>query len=171
MTTLRHARVETMLGALTIVANDGEVTGVYFPGHWHLPDEATFGAVVDASTDALLNQARSELEEYFRGGRRDFDVPVRARGDEFSERVWTMLRDIPFGQTVSYGDLAERMGDRRQAQRVGQVVGRNPVSIIIPCHRVVGADGSLTGYAGGLQRKRRLLDLEEPAERAATRLF
>lgn len=98
-------------------------------------------------------------------------MPTRTGGDEFFEQVWALLCEIPYGQTTTYGALAERLGDRRLAQRVGQAVGRNPISILIPCHRVLGADGSLTGYAGGLDRKRFLLELEEPVEASASRLF
>ncbi|MFV0432908.1 MAG: methylated-DNA--[protein]-cysteine S-methyltransferase [Leucobacter sp.] len=167
----RNAVVETGIGELRLVARGDALTGLYFPGHWHLPEESAFGEPVDGDRDELFARTVRELEEYLAGARREFEVPVATEGDEFSERVWAMLRDIPYGETTSYGVLAERMGNRRLAQRVGQVVGRNPVSILIPCHRVVGADGSLTGYAGGLERKRRLLDLEEPPEHAAARLF
>lgn len=167
----RHAIAETSLGELTLVARGGSLTGLFFPGHWHLPEETAFGVAGEAGEDELFVRAVAELEEYLEGSRREFGVPVETAGDEFSERVWEMLRDIPFGETTTYGELAERLGDRRLAQRVGQAVGRNPVSVFIPCHRVVGADGSLTGYAGGLERKKRLLELEEPAEKAGSRLF
>ena len=169
--TARHAKMATALGELTIVADEDAITGVFFPGHWHLPDAGEFGREVDLAEDELLSRAARQLDEYLRGERTSFDVPVATRGDEFSERVWGMLREIPYGGTTSYGALAERLGDRHLAQRVGQVVGRNPASILVPCHRVVGADGSLTGYAGGLERKRSLLELEEPEEVSGSRLF
>lgn len=171
MTNVRHSRVETTMGELTLVADGDELTGLYFPGHWHLPEEPAFGACMDADTDEVFVAANAELKEYFAGERQRFDIPLRADGDEFSKRVWAMLTEIPYGTRTTYGALAERVGDRRLAQRVGQVVGRNPLSVFIPCHRVVGADGSLTGYAGGLERKRWLLELEEPAEIAGSRLF
>ncbi|MDJ1372215.1 methylated-DNA--[protein]-cysteine S-methyltransferase [Gulosibacter molinativorax] len=171
MTTVRHALVETTLGEVTLVADGDDLTGLYFPEHWHLPDETTFGVRVDAEEDDVLARAKAELDEFFVGDRESFDVSVQTWGNEFSERVWAMLREIPYGQTTTYGALAERLGDRRLAQRVGQAVGRNPVCVFIPCHRVVGADGSLTGYAGGLDRKRFLLELEEPAEASGSRLF
>jgi methylated-DNA-[protein]-cysteine S-methyltransferase len=98
-------------------------------------------------------------------------VPVRARGDEFQERVWDLVRQIPYGETVSYGELARQLGDGTTAQQVGAAVGRNPVCILIPCHRVVGAGGKLTGFAGGLKRKRLLLDLERDVARRSSRLF
>lgn len=168
---VRHTRVETTLGNVTLVADGAKLTGLYFSGHWHQPKAATFGPRVDADEDAILVSAKAELEGYLAGDRRSFDVPLSARGDEFSERVWSLLQTIPYGQTTTYGALAEQLGDRWLAQRVGQAVGQNPLCVFIPCHRVVGADGLLTGYAGGLRRKRWLLELEEPAEAAASRLF
>jgi methylated-DNA-[protein]-cysteine S-methyltransferase len=92
-------------------------------------------------------------------------------GDDFQQRVWAILREIPYGTTTTYGAIAGRLGDKALAQRVGQAVGRNPLSIVVPCHRVVGSNGWLTGYAGGLERKRRLLDLEQPMDARAGRLF
>lgn len=166
----RHAQVETTIGELTMVADGEDLVGLYFPGHWHLPPESAFGAPTHAE-DSVFAGTRTELSEYFAGERQTFTVPLRARGDEFSERIWAMLSEIPFGARTTYGALAEQMGNRNLAQRVGQVVGRNPISILIPCHRVVGANGSLTGYAGGLDRKRWLLELEEPAEARESRLF
>lgn len=159
----RHALVETVVGELTVIAEDSGVSGIFFPGHRYLPEASTFGATVNADDDEVLSQAAEQLAEYFAGARRSFDVPLAAHGDEFSEQVWALLREIPYGETTTYGELAVQLGNRHLAQRVGQAVGHNPVSIIIPCHRVIGADGSLTGYAGGLERKRWLLELEEPA--------
>ncbi len=167
----RHAVVDTGIGRLTVVTHDGAVAGIFFPGHWHLPPPEFYGVEVAAIDDPIMVRTVAELAEYLAGTCRTFTVPVVTRGDAFSERVWAMLREIPYGETTTYGALAERLGNRNLAQRVGQCVGRNPVSIIIPCHRVVGADGALTGYAGGLERKRRLLDLEEPREAAEARLF
>ncbi|WP_325168255.1 methylated-DNA--[protein]-cysteine S-methyltransferase [Corynebacterium macginleyi] len=118
---------------------------------------------VDTDTDEMFVLAKVELDEFLAGERKTFDLPVRTPGYEFSERVWAMLREIPYGETTTYGALAERLGNGRLAQRVGQAVGRNPVSIVAPCHRVVGAGGSLTGYEGEPDRKRFLLELEEPA--------
>ena len=119
----------------------------------------------------MLGPVASQLSEYFAGERRTFDVPVVTHGDEFSRAVWALLDEVTYGTTTTYGALADRLGDRLLAQRVGQALGRNPVGIVIPCHRVVGADGSLTGYAGGLERKRALLELEEPEHVRASRLF
>ena len=100
-----------------------------------------------------------------------FDVPFKASGNPFQQRVWARLEEIPYGETVSYGELATELGDRNLSQAVGSAVGRNPLSIVIPCHRVVGSDGKLTGYAGGLDNKRFLLDLEEPAAAKESKLF
>lgn len=165
--TRRHATVGTDLGELTMVADGTALVGVYFPHHWHLPPESYYGELVEEGDEVFAAAAR-QLDEYLAGRRRDFDVEVRTSGDDFSERVWALLTEIPYGTTTTYGAIATRLGHPGQAQRVGQTVGRNPIGILIPCHRVIGADGSLTGYAGGLDRKRRLLDLEEPAD---TRLF
>ena len=174
----RHTSVTTTLGELVLTGESdeptteaGALTGVYFPAHWHPPTPEQLGDRVEAGTDPLFATAREQLEEYLSGERQEFDLPLRTHGDDFSERVWALLREIPYGTRTTYGALAEQLGSRGLAQRVGQCVGRNPLSIVIPCHRVVGADGSLTGYAGGLERKRTLLELEEPAERSAERLF
>ncbi|MCP2367408.1 methylated-DNA-[protein]-cysteine S-methyltransferase [Agromyces flavus] len=167
----RHARLGTSMGDLLVVADDGGLTGIYFPSHWHPPAAGSLGIDVDARGDALFSRLGVELDEYFAGRRIRFDLPLAPVGDEFQHAVWAMLRDIPFGETVTYGQLAERLGDRNLARRVGGAVGRNPISILVPCHRVVGADGSLTGYAGGLDRKRQLLELEGAEVVAQRRLF
>ncbi|MGH9094887.1 MAG: methylated-DNA--[protein]-cysteine S-methyltransferase [Acidimicrobiales bacterium] len=169
--TIRHAIVDTALGELTLVAAGDAIVGVYFTHHWTKPARDTFGPQVDAVDDALLETARTQLTEYLDGGRASFDLPTAAGGDSFQQRVWAMLDDIPYGETTTYAELAERLGDRSLAQSVGQAVGHNPLSVIVPCHRVVGKDGKLTGYAGGLERKQFLLDLEEPALAKAGRLF
>ncbi|GAA2036032.1 methylated-DNA--[protein]-cysteine S-methyltransferase [Agromyces tropicus] len=167
----RHATLRTDLGDLLVVADDGGLAGLYFPGHWHPPAPGSLGAAVDAGADPLFARLGVELDEYLAGRRIRFDLPLAPSGDEFQHEVWGMLREIPFGETVTYGELAERLGDRNLARRVGGAVGRNPISILVPCHRVVGADGSLTGYAGGLDRKRRLLELEGAEVVAQRRLF
>jgi len=104
--------------------------------------------------------ARRQLVEYFDGTRRVFDIPISPTGTAFELRVWAALRKIPYGETVSYGQLAQRIGDPHAARAVGLANARNPIAVIVPCHRVIGADGALTGYGGGLDRKRLLLDLE-----------
>jgi methylated-DNA-[protein]-cysteine S-methyltransferase len=167
----RHTYVETSLGRLLLVAADEALAGLYFPEHWYPPKESDIGEQVDAESDPLFNGAAQQLHEYLAGTRQTFDIPLSTEGDNFSERVWALLREIPYGETTTYGTLATTLGNKNLSQRVGQAVGHNPISIVIPCHRVVGSDGSLTGFAGGLQRKRMLLDLEEPAESRASRLF
>jgi methylated-DNA-[protein]-cysteine S-methyltransferase len=157
----RHAFVETTLGTLTVVAADDSIVGVYFPGHWYLPPAASIGERVER--DPLVDEAAVELVEFLAGSRTSFAVPVATSGSALQERVWAILRDIPYGATTTYGAIAEQLGDRALAQSVGQAVGHNPVSIIVPCHRVLGSTGRLTGYAGGVERKRALLDLESPA--------
>jgi methylated-DNA-[protein]-cysteine S-methyltransferase len=147
------------LGELTLVAAGPALAGVYFPGHWTNPDRTAFGERVDES-DPLIAAAAGQLREYLKGERTCFELATTARGSAFEARVWPLLEAIPFGQTVTYGELAEVLGDRTLARGVGQAVGRNPLSIVVPCHRVVGKNGRLSGYAGGLRRKRFLLELE-----------
>ncbi len=157
---IRHATVETRLGTLTVTAEDGAITGVYFPHHWYPPTADLLGEKTTADQDPLLAAAAIQLREYLAGERSGFELPIIAKGDEFQKAVWAELNTIPYGQTTTYGAIAGKLGDRSLAQRVGQAVGRNPLSIIVPCHRVIGATGKLTGYAGGLKRKQYLLDLE-----------
>jgi methylated-DNA-[protein]-cysteine S-methyltransferase len=168
----RHATVETPLGALTLVAAGDALVGCSFPRQWYRPDGSGFGpSAVDAAQDPLLADVGRQLDEYFAGERREFQVPIATSGDPFQERVWALLREIPYGATTTYGEIAARLGDASLARDVGAAVGRNPVGVLIPCHRVIGKDGRLTGYAGGLERKAALLELEEPAEARAARLF
>lgn len=167
----RHAVVETSLGGLTVVASDGAITGLYFPHHWYMPSGESLGRRVDVHEDPLITLAATQLGEYLAGDRTAFDLPTRTNGDAFQERVWAMLREIPFGETTTYGELAERLGNKALAQSVGQAVGHNPLSIVVACHRVVGSNGKLTGFAGGLGRKQRLLEIEEPATVKEARLF
>lgn len=170
-TTARHTRVTSPLGDVVLVAREAALVGAYFDGQRYLPEAWTFGPRVDPGADPVLGLAAEQLAEYFAGERRAFDLPLAPRGDAFAQRVWALLCAIPYGATTTYGALAEQVGGRGLAQAVGQSVGHNPISVIVPCHRVLGSDGSLTGYAGGLDRKRALLALEEPAEVTATRLF
>jgi methylated-DNA-[protein]-cysteine S-methyltransferase len=156
-----HTIVESPLGALTVVGEDGALTGVYFDGHRHMPDVTGFGPRADQE----FGEVRRQLGEYFAGERTGFDLPLAPVGPEFHLQVWKLLEKIPYGETRSYGDLARELGDISLAQAVGAANGRNPLSVIVPCHRVVGADGRLVGYAGGLARKRVLLDLEQPDSR------
>jgi methylated-DNA-[protein]-cysteine S-methyltransferase len=167
----RHTVIDTQLGEVTLIASAAAIAGLYFPHHWYKPAEETFGERVPAQDDLLLLEAANQVSAYLAGNRTAFDLPIATAGDEFQEKVWALLARIPFGQTTTYGTLAEDLGDKSLARSVGQAVGRNPLCVIIPCHRVVGSEGALTGYAGGLARKKFLLGVEEPAPVAAGRLF
>jgi methylated-DNA-[protein]-cysteine S-methyltransferase len=155
--TNEHTVLGTRLGDLTIVRDGGALIGLYFPHHWYRPDPATFGP----RTGDGFGDVTRQLDDYLAGARTRFELPLQARGDEFQRSVWALVAEIPYGQTASYGHLARRLGGAVTAQQVGAAVGRNPLCILIPCHRVVSSTGKLTGYAGGLSRKRALLDLEQ----------
>ncbi len=155
-TTAEHTVLATRLGELTIVRDGGLLTGLYFPHHWYKPSPDSFGP----RTGRGFEEVTRQLGEYLGGARTEFGLPLDARGSEFQRRVWELIAEIPYGHTASYGDLARRLGGNTDPRDVGAAVGRNPLSILIPCHRVVGSTGKLTGYAGGLTRKRALLDLE-----------
>ena len=151
-----HTIVETTLGDLTLVRDKSGLRGLYFPHHWYRPNPATFGPRLDDGFEPEVRQ----LADYLAGGRRHFDLALAAVGDSLQLAVWDLVAQIPYGETSTYGDLAARIGGGVTAQQVGALVGRNPLSIVVPCHRVVGRNGKLTGYAGGVARKRHLLDLE-----------
>jgi methylated-DNA-[protein]-cysteine S-methyltransferase len=168
MTTTRsHTVIETPLGPLTVVNDEEALAGLYFPQHLRRPSADTFGR----RTDVGFSEVREQLEEYFDGARTTFDLRLRPVGDPFRMRVWALLREIPYGETRTYGDLARELGNPGLAQAVGHANALNPISIVVPCHRVVAADGSLAGFAGGLERKRYLLDLEAPPAGQVGRLF
>ena len=169
--TARHTVIDSPLGELTLVADGDTLTGVYFPHHWHPPTADVLGQCVAPDADELFRRAADQLREYLAGERSQFDLPIALMGEPRQRRVWELLADIGYGQTKTYGELAAELADGTTAYEVGQAVGRNPLSIVVPCHRVVGKDGNLTGYAGGLKRKRFLLDLEEPAPALSGRLF
>jgi methylated-DNA-[protein]-cysteine S-methyltransferase len=155
--TAQHTILATKVGDLTIVRDGDLLTGLYFPHHWYRPGPETFGPRTGEGFDEVSRQ----LAEYLDGTRTSFGLPLEPQGTLFQRRVWNLLTQIPYGQTASYGELARRLGGRHTAQEVGVAVGRNPLSILIPCHRVIGSDGKLTGYAGGLKRKQWLLELEQ----------
>jgi methylated-DNA-[protein]-cysteine S-methyltransferase len=159
--TATHTTIDSPIGELTLVASDGVLSGIYFPGHWHMPAPEVFGA----RSECGFEQAQRQLIEYFAGERTEFEMATTVAGEEFQQRVWELIDRIPYGQTTTYGEMAHELGDPALAREVGAAVGRNPLSIIVPCHRVVGKDGKLTGYAGGLERKRFLLELEGAGER------
>ncbi len=153
---IRYALLDSPLGPLTLVADHDALAGLYQGEQKHLPDRASFGSRDDGALPAVQEQ----LEAYFAGALADFDVTLAERGTPFQREVWAALRRIPYGTTCTYGDLAGDIGRPSAVRAVGAANGRNPVGIIVPCHRVVGAGGALTGYAGGLANKLFLLDLE-----------
>lgn len=161
--TATHTTIDSPLGDLTLVARDGVLSGLYFPGHWYMPAPDVFGA----RSERGFERTERQLDEYFADQRTEFDLDTTIVGDDFQRRVWDLIDRIPYGQTTTYGEMARELGDPTLARKVGGAVGRNPLSIVVPCHRVVGKDGKLTGYAGGLDRKRFLLDLEGAGEPVA----
>ncbi|MEI6701782.1 MAG: methylated-DNA--[protein]-cysteine S-methyltransferase [Actinomycetota bacterium] len=156
--------ISSPIGPLTCVVENGLLIRVAMKDQAHLPDPSTFG-----DPGGLDPQIEQQLREYFAGGRTVFDLPLAPSGTDFQREVWSSLEEIPYGTTTTYGALAEKIGRPRAVRALGLAVGRNPLSVIVPCHRVLGAGGSLTGYAGGLDRKRWLLNLEQPEIDWATR--
>jgi methylated-DNA-[protein]-cysteine S-methyltransferase len=157
-------RLATPLGELVLAASDATLAGVFFPTSRHGPPPAGRAGWAEDdghdSSSALLAQSRQQLLEYFAGTRTAFDLPLEPSGSAFQRRVWAALRAIPYGATLSYSELARRLGDPRATRAVGAANAKNPIPIIVPCHRVVGAGGQLTGFGGGLDRKRWLLEHE-----------
>ena len=156
MPMIEHFLMESPLGTLTLVNTNGVLSGLYMPDHLRGPKADSLGSRTTLGFDVVCSQ----LSEYFERKRIHFDLPIALHGTTFQQSVWNLLQTIPYGETRSYGELADLLGNRLAIRAVGLANGRNPISIIIPCHRVVGSNGSLTGYAGGLERKRRLLELE-----------
>jgi methylated-DNA-[protein]-cysteine S-methyltransferase len=156
-----QARYESPLGTLVVAATERGIAGVWFEGQRHMPDNADWP---EQPQHPLIVKAIAQLREYFRGDRTQFDLPLDLQGGTaFQRSVWQALLLIPPGGTTSYGTLSHTIGKPEAVRAVGAAVGRNPVSIVVPCHRVLGANGSLTGYAGGLERKSALLRLEGAA--------
>ena len=161
---IRYARYQSPLGPVIVIANDEGIWSIDFVNAKYAK---RIGAdwVEDPKHPQLAEYFR-QLAEYFAGKRREFDLPLAPRGTSFQERVWQEIARVPYGKTISYGELAKRAGAPGQARAAGAATGRNPVGVVIPCHRIVGADGSLTGYAGGLDRKQQLLELEGVLQRS-----
>ncbi|VVD90829.1 methylated-DNA--[protein]-cysteine S-methyltransferase [Pandoraea anhela] len=155
---------ESPLGQMLLVADGDALTGVYFSQQKYFPQDGDVRR--DGEGVAVLTAAKQQLDEYFHEGRRLFELALAPDGTPFQKRVWDALCRIPFGETRSYGDLAHALGDANKSRAVGAANGRNPITIIVPCHRVIGADGTLTGYASGVQRKLALLSLEGAARSA-----
>ncbi|MES1161748.1 MAG: methylated-DNA--[protein]-cysteine S-methyltransferase [Rhizobacter sp.] len=156
--------INTPLGKLLLARTAKGLAGVWFEGQKHHPLPLEVARRPD---DALLRRAADQLHDYFAGKPVVFDIPLDLQGTAFQRGVWKALLAIPGGQTRSYGEIAKTLGSAAAVRAVGGAVGRNPVSVIVPCHRVIGSDGSLTGYAGGVERKQALLKLEKSVERAA----
>jgi methylated-DNA-[protein]-cysteine S-methyltransferase len=156
-----NAVVDSPVGPLTLVAADGVLAGLYMTEQRHRPPGEVLGEPAEDPDGPPFAVASRQLSEYFEGERTEFDLELALDGTAFQRRVWTALRNIPYGQTISYGQLADQIGQPSASRAVGLANGKNPIGIIVPCHRVVGADGSLTGYGGGIERKRFLLVHEQ----------
>ncbi len=154
---MRHRIMRTPIGPLTLVVDAEALVAVITDGQRHAPGPQAWGS----ADPTAASEAVDQLTQYFAGLRTSFALPLAAAGSDFQQRVWAVIAQIPFGQTRTYGQLADLLGAPGAARAVGAATGRNPLSIVVPCHRVVGASGSLTGYAGGLDRKRWLLQHEQ----------
>ncbi len=160
-TTVLFSTMTSPIGELTLTSDGDALTGLYMQRHKHRAEDSRGGR----RDDGALKKVRTQLSAYFAGELREFALPLAAQGTDFQQKVWRALCDIPYGKTISYGELARRIGQPSAVRAVGLANGKNPISIIVPCHRVIGADGSLTGYGGGLERKRWLLAHEGGAYR------
>ncbi|MGW3285001.1 methylated-DNA--[protein]-cysteine S-methyltransferase [Streptomyces sp. NPDC001002] len=163
----QHTVIPSPYGPLTLVADDGVLCGLYMTEQRHRPPEETFGP----RDETLFSEAEEQLEAYFAGELKEFTLDLKLIGTPFQRSVWDQLNLIPYGETRSYGDLADALGNPGASRAVGLANGKNPIGIIVPCHRVVGASGSLTGYGGGLDRKQRLLAFEGGAVESGATLF
>lgn len=152
-----YCELSSPLGRLLLVASDRGLRGIYFEEHKHFKGKGDWRR---DPTQPILQQAMQQLQEFFAGTRTAFDVPLDLQGTPFQQEVWQQLLAIPYGATISYGQHAQRLGRPKAARAVGAAIGRNPVSIMVPCHRVIAGNGAHTGYAGGLERKRALLAFE-----------
>ena len=161
---LTYDIVQSPIGRLILASDGAALVGVWMANA--SPDDASWSHL--KGDDDVLAQTRGELEEYFDGRRRTFTVPLAPNGTEFQRSVWSALTEIPYGKTISYAELARRLGNEAAVRAVGAANGRNPIPVIVPCHRVIGSDGSLTGFGGGLPRKKWLLQHENalPLEQA-----
>jgi methylated-DNA-[protein]-cysteine S-methyltransferase len=165
MNRILHERTITLrreLGPLRFVANDEALAALHFVDHHRAPPSIEAVSLDEGAHHDVIDAAIAEVEQYLAGTRTEFSIPLAPEGTEFQCDVWTALRAIPFGETRSYEDLARAIKKPRAVRAVGAANGRNPIGIVVPCHRVVGKDGSLTGYAGGVSKKAFLLALEAP---------
>jgi methylated-DNA-[protein]-cysteine S-methyltransferase len=164
---LLYATVDSPVGELLLVGDERALRGLY------MQEGRTASAVRPRWTraDEAFRDVRMQLGEYFEGDRASFDVPLELEGTPFQRRVWRALGEIPYGETISYGALARRIGRPESSRAVGAANGRNPISLIVPCHRVIGSDGGLTGYGGGIERKRFLLNLESRTRASVAKTY
>lgn len=162
---MHYRYLDSPLGRLLLVGNDAGLNLVHMDEQTRLPPQTSW-----TQAERQLDQACRQLDEYFGGQRRRFDLPLAPRGTAFQQAVWRALLEIPFGETRTYRQQAERIGRPTAIRAVGTANGANPLAVIVPCHRVIGSDGSLTGYAGGLARKALLLELEGASLPAQARL-
>lgn len=156
---MKTRRIPSPMGPLDVHAEGGALICLNFEGE-NYPKDVPTVSNSDAEDLAVLEQTERELKEYFAGTRREFTVKLGLRGTEFQKKVWQLLCEVPFGETRAYVDLARKLGDKNAVRAVGRANGKNPIAIIVPCHRVIGKDGSMTGYASGIHRKEKLLRLE-----------
>lgn len=154
--------LESPVGEITLIADDKSLCAIYWPNQE--PDATKFPNLEKNDSSKVLKSALRQLNDYFIGKRTEFDLPLRPVGTKFQEQVWKALTKIAYGDTVSYGDIASDINNPKAVRAVGAAIGKNPISIIIPCHRVIGSDGKLTGFAGGLSTKEFLLNLENQAK-------
>ncbi len=161
----RFARIPSPFGALLVIAAGGALTGIHFADGKYVPEVGRDW--IEDLQWAPIQACANQLAEYFEGRRPAFALPLEPAGTDFQKRVWREIAAVPFGRTITYAELAARAGSPGSARAAGAATGRNPVSIVVPCHRIVGSGGGLTGYAGGLERKARLLELEGILQGAA----
>lgn len=163
---MKYFQQYTMINKiLTVTEEQGSITGIWIGTAGEKNPEKGLGGEWNRQETPLIKKAAAQLTEYFAGNRQTFDFPIAPSGTEFQKRVWQALREIPYGETASYGEIAEKAGCPKGARAVGMACNRNPILIVIPCHRVIGANGSLTGFGGGLDVKERLLGLENRSKK------
>ncbi len=153
---LVYRKIKTQVGTLKLVANSKALVAIL----WGDEKRVKLGSMKKDVSNAILAETEKQLAEYFDGKRKTFSIPLEATGTEFQNQIWKELRRIPYGKTISYLELAKKMGRPKGARAAGMATGKNPISILVPCHRVIGADGRLTGFAGGISAKKTLLQLE-----------
>jgi methylated-DNA-[protein]-cysteine S-methyltransferase len=166
MDNVRFSTMDSPIGPLTLAGTGSTLTHLRMAGQTHEPDRADW-----VSADGAFADVVEQLEAYFAGSLTEFDVELQLIGTEFQRRVWAALQTIPYGETRSYGQIAEQIGSPGASRAVGLANGRNPIGIIVPCHRVIGSTGGMTGYGGGVDRKQRLLALEKNRSPAQAALF